>query len=409
MGREELTTSAERRAMLLPVYVPTVLLAFGQGLLVPTLPLYALSLHASFALVSLIVAAAGLGTLVTDLPAGAMLGRLGRRPAMLLGAALVAVSSFAVGLSSSIVLLVVLRLLAGAGTALWGLSRHAYITDVTKPAQRGRAIAVFGGINRTGNLLAPALGGVIAKYLGLAAPFYLAGILAAVTAAIALVYVPEGAGTAPVSGGHRVRWALVGTLARTSWRALSAAGTAQIFAQMIRAGRLLLIPLYGRAVLGLDVQAIGGIISAAALLDVAMFLPAGILMDRFGRKVAAVPSFAVMATGMALIPLASNYWGLLLAAGVVGFGNGLGSGTMMTLGADLAPRGAVGEFLGFWRLVGDAGQAGGPLLVGQVADAFGLEATALVLSVVGVMAAVTLAAFVRETRVDLPGPARAVP
>lgn len=407
MGREEQTTSVERRAMLLPVYAPTALLAFGQGLLVPTLPLYALSLHASFALVSLIVAAAGLGTLVTDLPAGAMLGRLGRRPAMLLGATLVASSSFAVGLSSSVALLVLFRLVAGGGTALWGLSRHAYITDVTKPAQRGRAIAVFGGINRTGNLLAPALGGVIAKYFGLAAPFYLAGTLAAVTAAIALFYVPEGGGNAAVPGGHRVRWALVGTLARDSWRALSAAGTAQVFAQMIRAGRLLLIPLYGRAVLGLDVQAIGGIISAAALLDVAMFLPAGILMDRFGRKVAAVPSFAVMAIGMALIPLASSYWGLLLAAGVVGFGNGLGSGTMMTLGADLAPRGAVGEFLGFWRLIGDAGQAGGPLLVGQVADAFGLEATALVLSVVGVLAAVTLAAFVRETRVDPVGSVRA--
>lgn len=400
MGREERSTSAERRGMLFPVYVPTALLAFGQGLLIPTLPVYALSLHASFAMVSLIVAAAGLGTLVTDLPAGAMLGRVGRRPAMLLGASLVAASSLAVGLTSSVVLLVVFRLIAGGGTALWGLSRHAYITDVTRPSERGRAIAVFGGINRTGNLLAPALGGAIAKYYGLAAPFYLAGVLAGATALLALAYVPERHSATSVAGGLRVRWALVGRLARTNWRDLSAAGTAQVFAQMIRAGRLLLIPLFGRVVLGLDVQAIGGIISAAALLDVAMFLPAGMLMDRFGRKVAAVPSFAVMAAGMGLIPLAGSYWGLLLAAGVIGFGNGLGSGTMMTLGADLAPRGAVGEFLGFWRLIGDAGQAGGPLLVGQVADLFGLEATALVLSVVGAMAAVTLALFVRETRID---------
>lgn len=395
--------------MLWPVYVPTALLAFGQGLLVPTLPVYALSLHASFALVSLIVAAAGLGTLVTDLPAGAMLGRLGRRPAMLVGAAVVAISSLAVALSASIALLVVFRLLAGAGTALWGLSRHAYITDVTRPSQRGRAIAVFGGINRTGNLVAPALGGIIAKFYGLTAPFYLAAALAAVTAVLALVHAPNRASGPIVAGGHRVRWALVGTLLRTSWRDVSAAGTAQIFAQMIRAGRLLLIPLYGRAVLGLDIQAIGGIISAAALLDVAMFLPAGILMDRFGRKVAAVPSFAVMAIGMALIPVATSYWGLLAAAAVVGFGNGLGSGTMMTLGADLAPRGAVGEFLGFWRLVGDAGQAGGPLLVGQVADFFGLEATALVLSAVGLMAALTLGLFVRETRIDPLAPALAEP
>lgn len=384
-------------AMLLPVYVPTALLAFGQGLLVPTLPVYALTLGASFSLVSLIVAAAGLGTLAADLPAGVVLGRLGRRPAMLLGAGLVAASTLGLGLSGNIPTLIGLRVLAGVGTALWGLSRHAYITDVTVPAKRGRAIAVFGGINRTGNLLAPALGGVIAKMLGLTAPFLLAGVLAALTALLAVIFVRETGRHESTPRGHRVRWQLVGRLLRTNWRDLSAAGVAQIFAQMIRAGRQLLIPLYGTAVLGLDVAAVGTIVSFAAALDVAMFFPAGMLMDRMGRKVAAVPSFTIMAIGMALIPLAGDYRGLLAAAAVIGFGNGLGSGTMMTLGADLAPPGAVGEFLGFWRLIGDSGQAGGPLVVGQIADAFGLEVTALVLAGIGAAAALTLALVVRET------------
>jgi MFS family permease len=36
-------------------------------------------------------------------------------------------------------------------------------------------------------------------------------------------------------------------------------------------------------------------ISVGAILDVVMFVPAGFIMDRFGRKVAAVPSFAIMA------------------------------------------------------------------------------------------------------------------
>jgi MFS family permease len=53
------------------------------GVLIPTLPLYARSLGVSFALVSLAVGASGLGTLLADLPAGVLLERLGRRPAML--------------------------------------------------------------------------------------------------------------------------------------------------------------------------------------------------------------------------------------------------------------------------------------------------------------------------------------
>ncbi|CAA9555000.1 MAG: Uncharacterized MFS-type transporter [uncultured Thermomicrobiales bacterium] len=393
-GRE---AAARGGAMLMPVYVPTALLAFGQGLLVPTLPYYANGLGASVALIGFVVAAAGIGTLVADVPAGALLGRVGRRPAMLLGAGLVALSTFTASFFPSIVALILLRLLAGVGTALWGLSRHAYITDVVTPSQRGRSLSVFGGINRAGSLLAPVFGGVIGTAFGLGTVFAVSGLMAALTAIIAFLYVPETGQRTAVAGGHKVRWGLVAQLMRTHWRDLSAAGVAQIFAQMIRAGRQLLIPLYGLS-LGLDPAVTGSIISFAALLDVAMFFPAGFMMDRFGRKVAAVPSFTVMAIGMLIVAWSYDFRSLLLGAAIIGFGNGLGSGTMMTLGADLAPPGAVGEFLGFWRLIGDTGQSGGPLVVGAVAGAFGLFATALLLSGVGAASALTLAFLVRETR-----------
>ncbi len=385
-------------ALLLPVYVPTALLAFGQGLLVPTLPYYAFALGAPGALIGLIVASAGIGTLIADVPAGALLGRFGRRPAMLTGAGLVGITTIIAAFLPSIAALIVLRLLAGVGTALWGLSRHAYITDVITPAQRGRSLSIFGGINRGGTLVAPFFGGIIGQAFGLQASLLLAGITALLTAALAFRFVPEtGRAEQTAAGGHKMRWAIVGQLLRTHWRDLSAAGTAQIFAQLIRAGRQLLIPLYGIG-FGLDIATTSSIISIAAALDVAMFIPAGLMMDRFGRKVAAVPSFAIMAIGMIVVAASFDFRSLLIGAAIIGFGNGLGSGTMMTLGADLAPPGAVGEFLGFWRLIGDAGSSGGPLIVGAVAGAFGLISTALLLSGVGAAAALVLALLVRETR-----------
>lgn len=385
-------------ALLLPVYLPTALLAFGQGLLVPTLPYYASSLGAPGALIGLIVAAAGIGTLLADVPAGALLGRVGRRPAMLAGAGMVGISTILAAFFPSIAALIFLRLIAGVGTALWGLSRHAYITDVITPSQRGRSLSVFGGINRAGTLVAPFFGGLIGQAFGLHASLFLAGITALLTAVLAFYFVPESGRAAQLAaGGHKMRWTLVGQLMRTHWRDLSAAGIAQIFAQMIRAGRQLLIPLYGIS-FGLDIATTSSIISLAAALDVAMFIPAGLMMDRFGRKVAAVPSFAVMAIGMLVVAASFDFRSLLIGAAIIGFGNGLGSGTMMTLGADLAPPGAVGEFLGFWRLIGDSGSSGGPLVVGVVAGAFGLITTALLLSGIGAAAALTLALLVRETR-----------
>jgi MFS family permease len=196
------------------------------------------------------------------------------------------------------------------------------------------------------------------------------------------------------------RWGIVGQTLKLYARDLSAAGAAQTFAQMIRSGRQLIIPLYAANELGLGAASIGFIMTASSVVDVAMFFPAGQLMDRYGRKTAAVPSFAIMALGVALIPFAHSFTTLLLVGLVIGAGNGIGSGTMMTLGADLAPKEATGEFLGVWRLIGDSGQFLGPTVVGVIAGLLSLQGSAWALSAIGVAAALTLALLVRETRID---------
>jgi len=387
-----------RSELVLAVYIPTALLSFGQGILLATLPVFADDAYdVSYGVVSFVVAAAALGTLITDVPAGAFLAKIGLRRAMLGGSALVALSTILLVFDLPLEVVIALRLVAGVGTAVWGLSRHAYIAAAIPVAMRGRAVSVFGGINRIGVLGGPAIGGFLGEVFGLQSAFVASGLMATAALVLSFVVVKVGAEKASTNT-RRTRWSMVGRLFRTNGRDLAAASVAQIFAQMIRSGRQLIIPLYGKEVVGLDLAQIGLVMTVATVLDVAMFVPAGLLMDRFGRKVAAVPSFAVMAVGVGLIPLATDYAGLMLAAMVIGFGNGLGSGTMMTLGADLAPPEAAGEFLGLWRLVGDAGAVGGPLIVGAMAVTFGLEGSAYALAAIGAAAALTLGLLVRETR-----------
>jgi len=390
-------THATRRALLLSVYVPTALLSLAEGLLLPTLPAYALTFDVSYAMASLVLAAAGIGTLVADVPAGMLLGRLGLKPTMLLGAAMVIFGTFMIGLAGSVELIIAFRLIAGVGTALWGLSRHAFITESIDPRQRGRAISVFGGINRIGMFGGPAVGGVIGTTLGLEASFFVAAGLGVLGFIVSYIYVKDT--RVVVHTERHVRWGLVRNLIRTNWRDLGAASVAVIFAQLIRSGRQTIIPFYGISVLGLGVDQVGLIQTASSSIDMLLFIPAGYLMDHFGRKVAAVPSFAIMGMGMVLIPFATSYWTLMGAAVLIGLGNGLGSGTMMTLGADLAPPGATGEFLGLWRLIGDSGRATGPLAVGSLTDGLGFEYTAYILAGVGLGAALILAVLVKETRV----------
>lgn len=386
-----------RAAMVMPVYVPSFLLSFGQGVLVPTLPVFAKGFGVSFSLVSLVIAAAGVGTLAADLPAGLALGRFGRQRAMLVGITLVASTTLVIALWHQFTVLLACRLIGGVGTALWGISRHAYITAVAPRGQRGKFIATFGGINRLGLFAGPFIGGVVGHRFGLSWAFALAALFAALAGPLAIFFIRDPRGCVAIVPPRHLRWESVRRLLRTHRADVVSAGAAQIFAAMIRSGRQLIIPLYGLYALNLDVAEIGIILTVSTAIDMLLFMPAGWVMDRFGRKVASVPSFAIMAVGVALIPVAANFLGLLIAACVIGLGNGIGSGSMMTLGADLAPPDAVGEFLGIWRFVGDAGQVGGPLVVGIVADALGLAVTAFALAGIGVVAALILATLVRET------------
>jgi MFS family permease len=383
----------------LSFYLPSLLLAVSTGLVAPVLPLWAKDLTLSYGLIGLILGGQGLGMLLGDLPAGVLAKRLGQKRAMLLGVACTALSTVALFWVRSVPAALAARLLAGFGTALYSVARHAYVAAAVQSGSRGRAISLFGGLMRIGRFLGPLVGGVIGAAVGLRYTFLLYGLGGALAmAAMALFVRAPAAGRGAQNGPARTQHkGSIGALLRAHWRVLAPAGMGQLFAQTIRAGRSAIVPLYAADVIGLDVQQIGLIVSLSSAIDMSLFVPAGLLMDRLGRKFAIVPSFAIQALGMALVPLASSFYGLLGVTLLIGFGNGLGSGTMMTLGADLSPPESRDEFLGIWRLIGDGGHAGGPYLVGQVAEWVTLPMSALVMAGAGLAAALIFALLVPET------------
>ena len=100
------------------VFVPTVALAFAEGLLVPVLPLFVASLGVPFWWVGLVLAGEAIGMLVGDLPAGSLLRRVDRKVAMLLGIALLGVAALGAAFVDAVVTIFALRVLAGLGAAL---------------------------------------------------------------------------------------------------------------------------------------------------------------------------------------------------------------------------------------------------------------------------------------------------
>lgn len=382
------------RSLGLSVYLPTVLFAIGQGAAIPVIPLFAKDLGASVALAAMIVGLRGWGTMVFDLPAGALIARFGERRSMLFGTIALAVTPFVILVSHSPLVFAALVFVMGGSFAVWQLARLAYVTERAPLEVRGRALSLLGGTNRIGNLIGPLVGGVVAEAYGLETAFWIQAALACAASAVMYLLVrgDDRAAPAMAHGGIYGRFATVIVEHR---KVFLTAGLATVAIQMLRRSREAAIPLWGDAI-GLSPSQIGFILSGSILIEVMLFYPMGIVMDRWGRKWTGVPCLVFMALGLMLFPLTHSMTGLMLAGMVTGLGNGFGSGIAMTLGADFSPAAGRNEFLGVWRLVGDVGTAAGPMLIGGLTGAIGLGGAIVASGGVGALGAVVLLFFVRE-------------
>ncbi len=384
--------------LILPIYLPTFFFALALGLLTPVLPLYAGGLSDSYGLIGLVVSGAGLGTLLADLPSGLILRKVGKKLATLIGIGLCALSTGALFWVNSIFLALGLRILAGMGMSLYSIARHVYITGAAATESRGRAIALFGGVFRLGVFIGPVLGGIISSRINFRLPFLVFLIFCGVAMLIVLIarhhFIEEEEGLIDTDTSQgSLMWSEI----RPRLGVLSISGFGHILSQITRAGQRLIIPLFCADVLGLDIEAIGYIVAASSAVSMTLFYPVGLIMDRVGRKWAIVPSFVIQGLGLALLPLTHGFNGAVLVSALIGFGHGFGSGTMMTLGADLSPQVGRSTFLALWRWVGDAGLSGGPLVVGYVADILTLPSASLAVAGAGIMAGLIFAFFVPET------------
>ncbi len=397
------------RSLAISVYLPSFLFAVGQGAVIPIVPLFALELGASVAAAGAIVALRGAGMLAFDIPAGVLVRRVGERGAMLAGTLALAAVAVGASMSTSAVVLAPLMFVMGCAWSIWLLARLSYAADVAPPALRGRVLSLLGGSNRMGNLVGPIVGGVVGEWAGLPAAFYVQAILALAAAAVLYVVVPAGEGRAsgPVDANHH----RTGPVLREHAAVFATAGVVAIAIAMLRSTRQVVIPLWGDHI-GLTASQIGTIFGLASAVDLLLIYPAGVVMDRFGRKWTAIPCLLALAAGVMAIPLTGTFGGLLMASLVAAVGNGMGAGINMTLGADYAPPARRAEFLGVWRFTTDIGTAGGPAVLSVLTALFALSLATVVTGSVGLAGAAIMYVFVVEplrtptTRhdIDTPGP-----
>ncbi|MEH0108440.1 MFS transporter [Tersicoccus sp. MR15.9] len=395
------------RRFVIPVFGPSVLFAVGEGAILPLVPLTARDLGGSVAVAALIVTLIGVGSLLSNIPASIVTARIGERWAIVSAAVLCAVGMLLALLAPNLAVLAVAVFLIGCSGAVFNLARQLYLTVMVEPRYRARALSSLGGSMRIGLFIGPFIGAGVIRLSGLGGA-YLVGVVALVVAGAIALSMPDpsvssqpdrslpvvttdevAGGTA--SAGPRADQperspVTIRSVLRSHARIYATIGVAVVFVSAIRQARQVVIPLWAES-LGLDPSATSLVYGISGAVDMLVFYPAGKLMDTRGRLAVAAPSMLVMGVALLLCPLTTTTVPFLLVAVMLGFGNGIGSGLVMTLGADYSPPDGRVQFLGVWRFMADAGSTAGPLLLSAVTDAVSLAAGVAVTGVLGLIAA----------------------
>jgi MFS family permease len=321
---------------------------------------------------ALIMALIGIGSLLNNIPASLITVRWGERWAIVGAGIWSAIGMALCVLTSHLGLFAAGCLMVGMSQAVYNLARQSYMSEAVPMVYRARALSTLGGVMRIGMFIGPFLGAAAVHAFGLWAAFGVG--IAGVLAAAALGARMPDLELPPLPPGQKPPAApTVASILRDHYRLFLTLGVGVLLVSAVRSARQVVIPLWAdHLLLGPAVASL--IYGLAGGIDMLVFYPAGKLMDLKGRRWVAVPSMLIMGAALLLMPFTTGFNTLLLAALAVGFGNGIGSGLIMTLGADHAPRHGRAHFLGVWRLMSDIGGSCGPALLSFLAGSLSLAA-----------------------------------
>lgn len=396
------------RELIWPVYVPSVIYASGTSALLPAQIVVALQLGFDAAQVALLATWVGAFAVLASFVSGYLIAWWGERRA--LGVSTVATSAALAALVVALVLgwagapalLVVAMTVVDLGDAVWSIARQGLVADHSPAHLRGRAMNLYGASQRAGRVVGPLIAAGAMVLAGPAMVFVAAIVLLAAAYGVLVARLPArgatpAANAATATGPQQGRPAAI--------RALFLLGAGVLVLAALRTGKETLIPLWGVDGLGLDGAQVALIMGVASGMELLLFWPAGLAMDRLGRAPVVVGALGCMGVGLILMPLGSATGWFVGTAMVVGLGDGIGAGIIKTLGVDIAPQQARARFLGWWQSVASVGSLLAPALAGAIIAVASLGAALPVLGALGVAGAAWMAAWTPRL-VPRPGPVR---
>jgi MFS transporter, DHA1 family, multidrug resistance protein len=368
-GRTE-AASAVNRPVLVVLLLSVMIALLGIGIIVPVMPVFAVSLGAGGLALGLIIAAFSITRTVLQPIVGNLSDRWGRKGFLLSGLLIYSVVGLILPEATSVVNLIVIRSLHGVGSAMIVPVAMAYVGEMAPLGQEGRYmgmlnIAIFTGIGG-----GPLLGGIFTDLWGMAAAFYAMAGLSFIALLLVLFQMPSLGDRQVKRQPPPIFRALTRMLVDCRTRGILIARMATM---IIMVPTMAFLPLLMNDWFGASGKQIGIVIACRTLVNALLQTPGGRMADRFNKVVLLTTGCLIVSGVICLVPLAQNFWWLLFLFVILGLGEAI---IWPVLGALVTQEGRIygqGTMMGIYSLAMSSGVFLGAIVAGISMDWFGLR------------------------------------
>ena len=346
---------------------------------IPLLPMFAASLGAGDVLLGFIVAVSTLTGMVLKPFVGILSDRTGRRAWLLVGTAVFTGMPFVYGFVDSPDKLVLVRVVHGLATAIYGPVTLAYVAELSR-SKRAERLGWFSMARNAGYVVGPAAAGVLLLRMDPVQVFTVIGLLSSL-AFLPLALLPE---TKPVARKHRppfVKQAMqaITAASRSSGVWLAGGMSAQVLIAEYAIKTFL--PVYALSQ-GVNIAVVGAYFALQEGTHLVLAPLGGRLGDRLGHMPTVALGMAAMAIGLLTLSFGHDTGTLVLSAVLIGTAQALVFPSALASVATTVSERDLGACMGLVGAMKNSAKVAGPILAGLLIHRFGLEFT---LTSMGVM------------------------
>jgi len=373
----------------------------GIGIIVPVMPVFAVSLGANGLGLGLIIAAFSITRAFLQPIVGNLSDRLGRKGFLVSGLLIYSLVGVILPEAHSVVNLIVIRAFHGVGSAMIVPVAMAYVGDMAPLGQEGRYmgmlnIAIFIGIGG-----GPLFGGLFADLWGMSSAFYAMAGLSFLAFLLVLIHMP--ALKIQESAQRRLPvFRMVGIM--LSSRRTGGILLARMSTMIIMVPTMAFLPLLMNQWFTASGKQIGMVIACRTIVNALLQTPAGRMADRCSKVKMLVLGSVVISLVIMFIPLADHFWGLIVLFIILGTGEAIIWPVLGALATEEGRRYGQGNMMGIFSLAMSIGVFLGAVGSGVSVDRFGLQWSFCIMGTIVLVLTMTAAGLVSSAKQISSGP-----